>query len=367
MIALPERREMLRAFLASDPSYDGVFLTAVRTTGIFCRPSCTARKPRPENVEFYASPGDAMFAGFRPCLRCKPMTSDPETPAWVARLTAFADRAEDHRVTTADLRRLGVEPARARRWFATHYGMTFAAWCRARRLATALGSIRAGGSIDDAVFDSGYRSHSGFREAFGRVFGATPGEGKELHTIQLAWIETPLGPMVTGADDRGVCLLEFTDRRMLETQLATLRRRFGATLVPGENAHTRQMRVELDEYFAGRRRTFDVPLVHPGTPFQESVWQALLKIPYGRTTSYQALAKGIGSPRAVRAVGTANGLNRLAIVIPCHRVIGKDGSPVGYGGGVWRKRRLLELEASVARHGVVPEAPSSALEEVVTR
>ncbi|MBI3538895.1 MAG: methylated-DNA--[protein]-cysteine S-methyltransferase, partial [Candidatus Eisenbacteria bacterium] len=131
--------------------------------------------------------------------------------------------------------------------------------------------------------------------------------------------------------------------------LKTLRRRLRATLVPGENAHTRRMRTELAEYFAGARRTFDVPLVHPGTPFQRRVWRALARVPYGATCSYQTLAKRIGAPRAMRAVGAANGLNRLAIVVPCHRVIGKDGSPVGYGGGVWRKRRLLELEARSAR------------------
>jgi len=358
LLPLPPRAEMERAYLRSDASYDGLFYLGVRTTGIFCRPSCHARKPKTENVEFFSSPKDAVFAGYRPCLKCKPVGGDAE-PKWVAELLARIEARPDARVRESDLRAMDLSPERVRRYFADRYGLTFQAYCRARRLAGAFEQIRDGKAIDDAVFDSGYASHSGFREAFGRVFGATPGEGKGLHTIQLAWIETPLGPMVTGADDRGVCLLEFTDRRMLETQLATLRRRFGATLVPGENAHTRDMRAELDEYFAGRRRTFDVPLVHPGTPFQESVWQALLKIPYGRTTSYQALAKGIGSPRAVRAVGTANGLNRLAIVIPCHRVIGKDGSPVGYGGGVWRKRRLLELEASVARHGVVPDARSS--------
>jgi AraC family transcriptional regulator, regulatory protein of adaptative response / methylated-DNA-[protein]-cysteine methyltransferase len=344
MIALPARNEMLRAFLASDASYDGVFLTAVRTTGIFCRPSCTARKPRPENVEFYASPRDALFAGYRPCLRCRPTAAD-DAPEWVARLIAHVDRDGEHRVTASDLVALGIEPARARRWFSTHYGMTFAAWCRARRLAGALASIRGGASIDDAVFDSGYRSHSGFREAFGRIFGAPPGAGEQLHTVHLAWIDTPLGPMIAAADAAGLCLLEFTDRRMLEAQLATLRRRLEAALVPGENAHTRAIRRQLGEYFAGTRRAFDVPLVHPGTAFQERVWKALARVPYGATCSYEALAKRIGSPRAVRAVGTANGLNRLAIVIPCHRVIGKDGSPVGYGGGVWRKRRLLELEA----------------------
>jgi AraC family transcriptional regulator of adaptative response/methylated-DNA-[protein]-cysteine methyltransferase len=277
------------------------------------------------------------------------MDADGAPPEWVAKLIALAEDQGERRVTAADVRRLGIEPARARRWFLAHYGMTFAAWCRARRLAGALGSIRSGGTIDDAVFTSGYQSHSGFREAFAHQFGVTPGAGRDLASILLAWIETPLGPMVAGASERGVCLLEFTDRRMLEAQLTTLRRRFRAALAPGENAHTRRLRAELAEYFAGTRRTFEVPLEHPGTPFQIAVWQALRGIPFAATRSYQAIAKRIGAPRAVRAVGAANGLNRIAIVVPCHRVIGKDGSPVGYGGGLWRKRWLLDHESAVAR------------------
>lgn len=346
---LPTRDEMLRAFLAADATYDGVFFTAVRTTGIFCRPSCPAKKPRPENVEFFGTIKEALFAGYRPCKRCTPLVPAGETPEWVARVLQRLDEAPDARIQAADLRALGVDPARARRWFLAHYGLTFAAFCRGRRLSTALTRIREGGSIDDAVFDSGFASHSGFRDAFARVFGAPPGRSAAVHSIQVAWIESPLGPLVAGANERGLCLLEFTDRRMLEAQLDTLKRRFRAALVPGENEHLARMRAELGEYFAGKRRVFEVPLDYPGTEFQVKVWNALLAIPCGETHSYEQLAASIGAPNAVRAVGRANGMNRIAIVIPCHRVIGKDGTPVGYGGGLWRKKWLLEHEGAGRR------------------
>ena len=198
--------------------------------------------------------------------------------------------------------------------------------------------------MDDAVFDSGYLSHSGFRDAFVRTFGATPGEEESIDSVTLGWIESALGPLLAGADDRGVCLLEFSDRRVLEAQLANLRRRLGRPLAPGENALLARLRSELAEYFAGRRRAFELPLHAPGTPFQERVWSELLLIPYGEVRSYEEIARRIGAPKAVRAVGRANGMNRIAIVIPCHRVVGKDGSPVGYGGGVRRKEWLLNLE-----------------------
>ena len=198
--------------------------------------------------------------------------------------------------------------------------------------------------MDDAVFESGYLSHSGFRDAFTRTFGATPGKGESVDSVSLAWIESPLGPLIAGADDRGICLLEFSDRRMLEAQLKTLARRLRRPLVPGEHLYLETLRSELDEYFAGKRKNFEVPLNAPGTPFQERVWTELLKIPFGEVRSYEQIAVRVGSPKAVRAVGRANGMNRIAIVIPCHRVVGKDGTPTGYGGGIWRKQRLLDLE-----------------------
>jgi AraC family transcriptional regulator of adaptative response/methylated-DNA-[protein]-cysteine methyltransferase len=346
-LPLPARPEMERAYQQSDPSYDGIFYLGVRTTGIFCRPSCSARKPKPENVEFFAQPKDALFAGYRPCLRCKPLEGD-QAPDWVSPLLDRIERQPDTRVREQDLRAMGIDPARVRRYFLTRYGLTFQAYCRARRLTRAFERIRDGEALDDAVFETGYESHSGFREAFQKAFGQSPGRSTDADCIRLAWIDTPLGPMVAGATDAGVCLLEFTDRRMLEQQLKTLRRRFKAALAPADHAYLARLKTELDEYFAGTRKEFTVPIDAPGTPFEERVWRELCLIPYGETRSYADIANSVASPGAVRAVGRANGMNRIAIVVPCHRVVNKSGELGGYGGGLWRKRRLLHIEGSRA-------------------
>ena len=351
LLPLPPRREMERAYLRSDASYDGLFLLGVRTTGIFCRPSCHARKPKPENVEFFAMPKEAIFAGYRPCLKCKPLAAD-EAPAWVTRLLDRVEKQPQARIRERDLVAMGFDPGRVRRYFAARFGLTFQAYCRARRLSRAFERLRDGQPIDDAVFDTGYLSHSGFREAFTKAFGEPPGKaaggrigsGASAECIRLAWIETPIGPMIAGATDAGLCLLEFTDRRRLEAQLQTMRQRFKAGIAPGEHRYLDQVQRELAEYFAGRRSTFAVPVSAPGTDFEERVWRALCDIPFGETRSYEEIARVVGSPRAVRAVGRANGLNRVAIVIPCHRVVNKSGELGGYGGGLWRKRRLLHLE-----------------------
>jgi len=341
---LPSERVMRRAFLAGDASYDGVFFTGVKTTGIFCRPSCTARKPLPENVEFFANPREAMFSGYRACKRCHPLDADGKPPAWVTRLLERLERAPGERIRAADLRAAGIDPARARRYFQKHYGMTFQAYCRARRLGDAFRQIKGGSKVSTAAIEAGFESESGFRAAFGRAFGAAPGEAATGETVLLEWIASPVGPLVAGATGEGIALLEFSDRRMLEAQLKTLRRRLGAPLVPGRNRWLERLRKQLDEYFAGRRQDFDLPLVVRGTQFQEQVWRTLLTIPYGETWSYRDVAARIGQSGATRAVGTANGMNRIAIVIPCHRVVNADGRMGGYGGGVWRKQFLLDLE-----------------------
>jgi AraC family transcriptional regulator of adaptative response/methylated-DNA-[protein]-cysteine methyltransferase len=341
---LPPIAEMQRAYLRSDASYDGIFFLGVRTTGVFCRPSCRVRKPLPRNVEYFATASEALFAGYRPCKRCHPLTSAGRPAAWVENLLTEIDRDPGARVTDRDLRRQGVDPAKARRYFRKHYGMTFQAYCRARRLGEALTQIKSGTHLDDVALGLGYDSHSGFRDAFARTFGAPPGRSKTRDCILLAWLESPLGPLVAGATSNGVCLLEFTDRRMLEAQFKTLRQRFGCAIIPGQNEHLRRLDQEMKHYFAGALQRFSVPLVYPGSDFQHRVWDALLKIPYGATCSYEEIANRIGAPGAQRAVGHANGLNRIAIVIPCHRVVNKGGKLGGYGGGLRRKQFLLELE-----------------------
>jgi AraC family transcriptional regulator of adaptative response/methylated-DNA-[protein]-cysteine methyltransferase len=347
---------MERAFYGQDASYDGVFVTGVRTTGIFCRPSCSARKPLRQNVEFFGSIKDALFAGYRPCQRCRPLEADGKPPEWVAALLATVGAEPERRLRAKELRAFGVSPERARRYFQRTYGMSFDAYCRAQRLGRGLKSLRDGGDLAAAALDAGYDSESGFREAFGKHFGKTPGDARGDEAATAAWIRTPLGPMIAAASSRGVCLLEFTDRRMLEAQLETLGRRLRLPLVPGEHPLVDRLKSELAEYFAGKRRSFEVPLHVSGSPFQERVWQELLKIPYGETRSYEDVARQTGSPDAVRAVGTANGSNRIAILIPCHRVVNKGGKLGGYGGGLWRKQRLLGLEQGQRIDGLLGES-----------
>lgn len=360
---LPPVDVMDRAFRERDAEFDGVFYAAVTTTRIFCRPSCPARKPGAGRVEFYASPREALFAGFRPCLRCRPLEAGGRAPDWVRGLLDSVEEDPERRFRDQDLRELGVDPAGARRWFKRAYGMTFQAYNRARRLGRAFDSLKRGGSVDDAALGYGWESFSGFREAFGKTFGAPPGTvtaeaggaAREVpgsrDFVRLGWIETPLGPMVAGAVDEGLCLLEFSDRRMLETQLDTLRSRFRLTLSPSESPHFELLRRELSAYFAGSLREFTVPAVLRGTPFQERVWRGLLEVPHGSTVSYAALAERIGVPGASRAVGHANGLNRIALVVPCHRVVNADGRVGGYGGGLWRKQALLDLERGARTFG----------------
>lgn len=344
MNSLPPLSEMQRAYQASDASYNGIFFLGVRTTGIFCKPSCRARKPRPENVEYFATVKDALSAGYRPCKRCQPLAANGAPPGWVQKLLGHVEQSSERRLREWDMRKLGIDPARARRYFQQHYGMSFQAYQRGRRMGQAFSEIRNGASVDHAALNHGYESTSGFREAFGKLFGQAPRQAAGKDCIYVSWYESPLGPLVLGATGRAVCLLEFSDRRMLETQFKVLRKRFDGPLVPGENAHLKTLKQELAEYFAGTRREFSVPLDYPGTGFQEKVWRSLLEIPYGQTRSYEDLARAVDSPRAVRAVGTANGCNRIAIVIPCHRVVNKDGKLGGYGGSLWRKQWLLDLE-----------------------
>lgn len=335
---------MHRAFATKNADYDGVFFVAVKTTGIFCRPSCPSR-PKPEHVEFLGSVRECVAAGYRACKRCDPLSANGEPPSWVADLMKRVEATPDSRLRAGDLRGAGITPERARRWFKSHYGMTFSAWCRGHRLAGAFTQIRNGAKLDDVIFGSGFESHSGFRDAYSRTFGAAPGQSRENgERIVTAMIESPLGPLLAGATDDGICLLEYTDRRMLEHNFETMRRKFHCAVVPGEHKWLALLREQLAEYFAGQRDDFTLPLAPRGTPFQEKVWRELREIPHGETISYDELARRIGQPTAQRAVARANGMNRICILIPCHRVIGKDGSLTGYGGGLWRKRLLLDLE-----------------------
>jgi AraC family transcriptional regulator, regulatory protein of adaptative response / methylated-DNA-[protein]-cysteine methyltransferase len=342
------RSEMETAFAQRDQSYDGLFYVGVRSTGIFCRPSCPARKPLPANTDYLTSLRDALLAGFRPCKRCRPLDANGRPPRWVEELLQTVAHAPAERLRDDELRTRGVDPARARRYFRSNFGLSFQAYRRHLRMGLALADLRRGVELSRVALKYGFESESGFRDAFRRTFGGPPGKHRMLNTLVSSRLESPLGNLEVAANGEGICLLEFEDRRALPTQWKVLARRFGTPVVPGRNPHIEQLAEELARYFAGQLREFTVPLVIRGTPFQECVWRRLLRIPYGSTMSYEALASAAGHPGAQRAVGRANGDNRLAILIPCHRVVQKNGELRGYGGGLWRKQFLLDLEHRTA-------------------
>jgi AraC family transcriptional regulator, regulatory protein of adaptative response / methylated-DNA-[protein]-cysteine methyltransferase len=337
---------MERAWVARDPSYDGVFFIAVKTTGIFCRVSCPSR-PKLEHVEFFPRIADAISAGYRPCKRCRPELAHGRPPEWIAKIMERVTASPEVRLKAADLRAMNITPERARRWFQQNYGMTFSDWSRGLRLSSAFTQLRNGAPKEDVMLGSGFNSYSGFDAAYSRTFGKS--DRQTADCIRMTMLETPLGPMVAAANDRGVCLLEFADRRGLEASYRDMRKRFDTAVLPGENGILKQLRRELAKYFDGGLRSFTVPVFLRGTDFQEKVWRELSKIPHGQTASYEEIAGRVGNLDAVRAVAGANGTNRICILIPCHRVIAKNGTLSGYGGGVWRKRLLLELEKKSGR------------------
>lgn len=341
--------DMHAALSRRDPAFDGAFYVGVKTTGIFCRPVCPSRTPNIGNCEFFPHVSGAMQAGYRACKRCAPL-SPPAAPPWANRIIERMNNEPDHVLTAMDIRRAGADPAAAARYFKSRFGATPQALSRARRVGLALKWVRQGAGVDRARKAAGYSSESGFRNAVIDLFGVAPSEAAKGPTdpILACWMETPIGPLLAGATQRGVCLLEFVDRRGLATQLETLRKRLGRPIVPGANASLTRLEKELAAYFAGRSAVFSVPLDVPGTPFQVSVWEALRRVPPGTTASYADLAQSIGRKSAVRAVARANGDNRICLIIPCHRIIGSDGSLTGYAGGLWRKQWLLDHERAMS-------------------
>jgi len=342
MFDLPDSDTLYAALCAKDPGFDGRAYVAVRTTGIFCRFTCPARKPLRKNCTFYPTAGACLDAGFRACKRCHPLnqTGDPLVEGLLNRLDA--DPARRWRET--DLIAMGHDPSTVRRAFKRHFGLSFLDMARQRRLKEGFSALSETGSVTEAQLDAGFESPSAFRAAFARLLGVAPGSLRANARLQADWIDTALGPMVAVSDARALYLLEFADRKALPAELKRLMRDAKGDLGLGRPAPTDQVARDLARFMDGETAQFTVPLAPGGTPFQRQVWDALQRIPPGETRSYSSLAAELGRPEATRAVARANGANRIAIVIPCHRVLGADGSLTGYGGGLWRKRRLIEIE-----------------------
>ena len=341
---LSTHEQLYAALLARDPAYDGHVYACVETTGIFCRMTCPARKPKSENTRFYDTVAACFEHGFRPCERCRPLDRIREREPLVAQLMDLLDKDPKRVWFEHDLLELNLDPSTVRRAFKRHIGMTFLDLARLRRAGRGIEQIATGSSVIEAQLEAGYDSGSGFREAVTRLIGDSPAGLKGRELLRAAWIETPIGAMVAVADTNTLHLLEFFDRKALPNELKRLREKTRASIAFGRLPPIDSIEKELRDYFDGRSAAFKTPIACHGTAFTCKVWDALKAIPPGTTRSYSEVADEVEQPSATRAVARANGANQIAIVIPCHRVIGADGSLTGYGGGLWRKHWLLEHE-----------------------
>lgn len=333
-----------QALLDREQSFVGIFFVGVKTTSVFCIATCRARKPKLKNVAFYTTFKEALDNGYRPCKICKPTENANQAPKQVENAITLVKENPKNKITDFQLRQKGISPEVVRRWFKKNYGMTFQAYQRMYRINNAFQELKHGKNATHTAFDTSYESLSGFGYTFKKLVGKSPKQSKDKNIILINRLTTPLGPMFVCATENGICLLEFVDRRMLETEFKDLQKLLKANIISGENVHIRQVKKEIKEYFIGTRKTFDVKLETPGTDFQISAWNSLQKIDYGTTTTYQNQAKKMNHPKAIRAIASANGYNRISIIIPCHRVIGKDGKMTGYGGGIERKEWLINHE-----------------------
>ncbi len=328
------------AFDSRDRSFDGQFVGAVRTTGIYCKPSCPARRPLRENVTFYWTPAEARAAGYRACMRCRPDEVGRDREA-VAKAIALIDAGEEVPGLEALAEAVGYAPHHFHRLFKRDTGVTPAAYARSRRAKRAEVALASGGSVTDAIYEAGYSGPSRFyADSKGRL-GMTPSAWKNGGAgamIRWAVVDTSLGKMLVAATEKGICRLSFDEDE------GALHARFPkATILPADDA----MRSLIDGAVQAVERPAampNLPLDVAGTAFQQAVWVELQRIPPGETRTYAQIAAAIGKPNAVRAAGTANGANNVAVLIPCHRVIRTDGTLGGYAYGLDRKEQLLKLE-----------------------
>ncbi|MCF6346942.1 MAG: methylated-DNA--[protein]-cysteine S-methyltransferase [Flavobacteriaceae bacterium] len=324
--------------------YDGIFFTAVKTTGIFCHPSCRARIPKAKNVIFYDTIDEALQNGFRPCKICKPMEKIGETPIYVKGIIAELQQNPHKKISDEQLKLKGIEPHTIRRWFKKNYNITFHSFQRMLRINYAFTNIRNGNSITHSAFESGYESLSGFNESYRSLFGESASKSKNKTVINVLRFSSPIGSIIACATEKGLCFLGFIGQKKIEKQFDEIQKQFNAIILPGKNIHLTNVKKEITEYFDGNRKIFSVSLDIVGTDFRKKAWNELMNIPYGKTVSYKEQAIAIDNKKAVRAVASSNGANKISIIIPCHRVVGSNGSLTGYLGGLHKKSWLLNFE-----------------------
>ena len=351
MFSTPDPDVLYDALVARSDAYEGRAYVGVTSTGIFCRLNCPAPNPKPENCTFFETPGDCIAAGFRPCKRCHPLAPVARLDPLVDQMLKAFDADPMRRWSETCVIAMGFDPSTVRRAFKRHFGMTFLEMARHRRLRHSAEVLAKGDKVVEAQLSAGFESPSAFRAAFTKFMGRAPGEFTENAQLRASWIDTPIGAMVTICDATQLHLLEFPERKGLAREVQRLFQFSKGQLGFGRFAFMDLVQAQLTEFFGGQRPKFDLPLALHGTDFSKTVWHALQDIPAGQTRSYAQLAQSIARPKAMRAVARANGANQIAIVVPCHRVIGADGTLTGYAGGLWRKQKLIELERAYAASG----------------
>ena len=332
-----------------DPNADGTFVYSVRTTGVYCRPSCAARPARPENVAFHPTCEDAERAGFRPCKRCRPNEAGQAErhAAAVARACRLIAEAEDMPTLDALAAAAGLSPYHFHRVFKGVTGVTPKAYGQAHRAGRVAAGLRDAGTVTEAIYDAGYSSSSRFYESSNERLGMTPTayrKGGAGTRIRFAVGECSLGAILVATTDKGVCAILLGDDP--DALVRDLQDRFPQAELDGNDPAFDGLVARVVGFVEAPGQGLDLPLDIGGTAFQQRVWQALRAIPAGRTASYTDIAQAIGQPKSVRAVALACGANALAVAIPCHRVVRSDGSLSGYRWGVERKRALLTREGA---------------------
>ncbi|HBB86316.1 MAG TPA: bifunctional DNA-binding transcriptional regulator/O6-methylguanine-DNA methyltransferase Ada [Blastocatellia bacterium] len=337
------------AVMSKDRGFDGQFVFAVSSTGIYCRPSCPSRRPKRENVSFFALPAAAESAGFRACLRCHPedvRTTDPQIEM-VQQVCRLIETSDGESITLAALsEQVGVSSFHLQRTFKSIMGMSPSEYAETRRVNKFKQSVQAGEKITGAIYDAGFGSSSRLYELAPSQLGMTPatyGKGGRGAVIHFAIGDSPLGRLLVAATDKGVCSVRLGDS---DEQLTTeLQREFFAAEIRLDESRLQPALNAVVDHLNDKTPRIDLPLDIRATAFQRQVWEQLQKIPAGKTYSYSEVAKGIGQEKAVRAVARACASNPVALVIPCHRVIREDKSLGGYRWGLDRKKKLLEREA----------------------
>jgi AraC family transcriptional regulator of adaptative response/methylated-DNA-[protein]-cysteine methyltransferase len=332
--------------MARDARQDGRFVFAVRTTGVYCRPSCPSRRPRRDSVEFFAGPQQAERAGYRACLRCKPTEISAQAKA-VIRARQLLDEA-DGVMTLAELsKRVGVSPFHLQRLFKRATGLSPREYQSARRMQQVKQGLRKGDDVTTALYDAGFSSPSRLYEKASQQLGMTPGAYRRAGagmTILYAIAPSPLGRLLVAATPQGLCAVRFGDSA---TELERgLRQEFSSAEIHRDDAALQPYLQSLLASLRGETTTVDLPLDVRATAFQKKVWDALRRIPRGETRSYSEVARAIGDDKAVRAVARACASNPVALAVPCHRVVRSDGDISGYRWGVERKQKLLKQEQS---------------------